>query len=339
MIRLRSVIQLFIIYIAQVTTIWGLVEGYTYFKGNYLKELVGPYRILLYILPLISTIYVAKRSYVDKQQELKVSRAQTEEQALQYYLDKMTELILEPNKLLEVSGNVSVQNIARSRTLTVLQNLRDAERKRSVVRFLYEAKLISVKKAIIDLSEADLSEANLSESNLSEANLSDTILCRADLSGADLYQADLSGANLREAKLDNANLGGANLFGAKLEGVDLSNTLLYGVVLEKADLSNVNLIGADLKGLYLCETNLSGANLAEANLRGTNLCNVSLVGANLSKIFLAEANLQYANLEEANLEGADLSGAKYNRYTIWPDGFKPEKAGAKLVFAGYEAIA
>jgi uncharacterized protein YjbI with pentapeptide repeats len=33
------------------------------------------------------------------------------------------------------------------------------------------------------------------------------------------------------------------------------------------------------------------------------------------------------DLEEANLEGAHLSGAKANKDTRWPEGFKPRAAG------------
>ncbi len=45
------------------------------------------------------------------------------------------------------------------------------------------------------------------------------------------------------------------------------------------------------------------------------------VGANLVGANLGDANLWNANLGGANLRGAYLWGARYNAYTLWPDGF------------------
>lgn len=36
---------------------------------------------------------------------------------------------------------------------------------------------------------------------------------------------------------------------------------------------------------------------------------------------LAGADLTETDLRDANLTGADLTGARWNEYTIWPDGF------------------
>ena len=57
-------------------------------------------------------------------------------------------------------------------------------------------------------------------------------------------------------------------------------------------------------------------------------------GANLYRADLYEANLYGADLYRANLYRADLCradlrGATYDKYTNWPDGFDPIKAGAK----------
>ena len=48
-----------------------------------------------------------------------------------------------------------------------------------------------------------------------------------------------------------------------------------------------------------------------------------LAGADLSFANLKGANLKGANLSGADLTGADLTGIKYNKNTIWPEGFKP----------------
>ena len=135
------------------------------------------------------------------EQEAAEKRAQTEreiasdyqrEAALQAYIDKMSELLLE-KRLRGSAEDDEVRKIARVRTLRVLPRL-DKERKRSVLQFLHESGLIEKGKRIIDLSGADLSGANLSGADLGSAR------------GADLGAANLSVANLGAARISTEQL-------------------------------------------------------------------------------------------------------------------------------------
>jgi len=166
----------------------------------------------LLIIPAVLAVagYIINLTISRGEQEATKQRDKTEhdislenqrEKALQDYIDKMSELLLE-KKLRDSAENDEVRKIARVRTLTVLRRL-DAFRKTSVFQFLYESGLIDKDKCIIDLRGADLSGAYV--------YLSDVKLSRADLSGA-----DLSGANLTKADLSSAKLGGANLSSANL---------------------------------------------------------------------------------------------------------------------------
>src|SRR6266705_719572 len=122
-----------------------------------------------------------------QQTDLQISADNQREAALQRYLDKMSDLLLE-NHLGELRPEYqTVRKIARTRTLTIL-HLLDAERKGSILQFLYEAGLIigDKDKVIILLQGVDLNEA---------------ILYRAILTNAILEFADLRGANIREADL------------------------------------------------------------------------------------------------------------------------------------------
>ncbi len=103
------------------------------------------------------------------------------ETALQSYIDKMSELLL--HEKLRDSADEEVRKLARVRTLTILPRL-DADRKRSVLQFLYDSRLIDIDKCIIDMSGAKMSGINLSGTQLS---------------GAYLKYADMSGANLTRA--------------------------------------------------------------------------------------------------------------------------------------------
>ena len=69
----KTIFKFMGIYIVQVGTIWGFVEGYTYFKGDHLKNLLGPYWILLYGVPaliaLIATALSSLKSSNSKKSE------------------------------------------------------------------------------------------------------------------------------------------------------------------------------------------------------------------------------------------------------------------------------
>ena len=224
----------------------------------------------------------------EAERELAEQRAQDE--ALQAYLDQMSQLILD-RQLLEIEqGNPvheqgdPVHTLAQARTSTAILRL-DAEHNESVTHFLITSGL-SVR------------------SKDSPRLLRGSTLSHAKLSGAHLANADLGDADLSGADLSNALLLNANLIVADLSGADLSNALLDNADLV-ADLSNADLSGANLIGADLSDANLFSANLSEANLNGADLENANLSGAD---------GITNAELEQqtVSLEGADMpNGQKY----------------------------
>ena len=155
-----------------------------------------------------------------QKRELEVADRRAQDEALQAYLDQMSQLLTDKDRPLHTTqpGN-SLSTVARARTLTVLPRLA-GNRKAQVVHFLYESGLIAKGRPILDLSDADLrgvnlGEANLRGANLGGANLSWALLIKALLIEADLHGADLSEALLIETDLHEANLSGAVLSGAR----------------------------------------------------------------------------------------------------------------------------
>ena len=241
------------------------------------------------------------------QTEQEIAQDNQHEAALQEYIDKMSELLLE-KKLRESQPEDEVRMVARVRTLTVLPRL-DGRRKRSVLQFLHESGLIDGEKPVVDLKGADLSQADLSQTNLGGANLSETNLSKASLRRAQLNGVVLSCADLSEANLSEAHLERADLSQAILIGADLSNSHIRG----KANLSCSNLRGANLSGADLKFADLWGADLNEATLVNTylrlaDLTQADLTGANLRKARLWDAKLTNADLTHADLRGADFKG-------------------------------
>jgi uncharacterized protein YjbI with pentapeptide repeats len=200
----------------------------------------------------------------DVERELAERRAQDE--ALQAYLDQMSDLLLAKDGLRESKEGSEVRTLARARTITVLERL-DPERRSAVLQFLVEANLVQGvgERApeesfdpTIEPGGANLSGAGTEPAapiiTLSGANLHGAILSEANLSGAELRDADLSGATLFAVVLSGANLYRANLNDARMPYTSLSGANLYG-----ANLSGAELVFADLDGANLANANLNGA--------------------------------------------------------------------------------
>ena len=229
----------------------------------------------------------------EAERELAVQRAQDE--ALQAYLNQMSELMLNRN-LIEAKDGDSVYTLAQARTSTAISRL-DADHNRHVTRFL---------------SDSGLSGQAGEESSISLFRQID--LSGADLSGADLRGADLSGATLNNVTITDAFLAGADLRDARLNKANLS----YASVFD-ANLRNAVVLAADLRHTDLSYSNLSGANLSSwANLIESTAKDevernkMKRIGANV----VGAGNLSEASdLSGADLSGADLSGA----YQLMPD--------------------
>jgi uncharacterized protein YjbI with pentapeptide repeats len=223
------------------------------------------------------------------------------EAVLQIYVNTMSELL--EQQLRTAQAETEVRDLAHMRTFSTLRQL-DGERKGLLLRFLYEAQLISTTNPRIRLDQADLRGVTLPEATLAGAGLEGANLSRANLS-----QANLRGANLRHADLHAAHLRFADLRGAFLQEADL----------REARLSFADLRAADLRAANLRESYLRFATLRNAILVGADLTGVDLIGADLTDVDLTGAILQRAILSGANLSGADLSGTDLTDAVATPE--------------------
>jgi hypothetical protein len=174
--RRQSRIVIFVLIIAPVA--WAaylrLVNGYiwtdgTGFEGKTLWDWLG-----LFIIPLVlaglaiwfnkteregELILAEKRAEVDR----KLAADRIQEETLQAYFDKITELLLD-KKLLQAEPYSDLRAIAEARTLTTLRRL-NGERKGILLRFLSSSRLITLDQgkteSLIRLSGADLSGIHL----------------------------------------------------------------------------------------------------------------------------------------------------------------------------------
>lgn len=179
-----------------------------------------------------------------QKRDKEISEINLREEALQSYLDRISEILID-SKINSLDPNDSslelIKDIVRTRTLTLLRSLDgDGERKGAVMRFLVDADLIN-SYLTLDLSSASLKGAKLSGVNLSRAYLSNADLSNADLGNADLSNADLSNANLSNADLSNADLTSTQMYSSILNGANLTD----------AELTSAKLNGASFKGAKL----------------------------------------------------------------------------------------
>jgi uncharacterized protein YjbI with pentapeptide repeats len=208
----------------------------------------------------------------EKRTERERAVAVARSEALQSYLDRMSNLILDSNLLSSTEGSPE-RGVARSRTLTAASQL-DSDGRGVVLQFLYEARLIGF------LGESDPITGER-----------ERFFPIVRLLGADFRGANADGINL-----EGADLRGINMTGASLRGTRLGSAVLNGAKLREVDLRSG-------PPLYAASFTMS-TDLNDANLRGADLTN-----ANLDAI-LGDANLEYAKLKGANFGRSYISGTK-----------------------------
>ena len=169
--------------------------GKYYYRAKTLWDLVE-----LLIVPIVLAIGAWWLNKSERENEREIAQDNRNQATLEAYFDRMTELFLEKG-LQESKEGDTVRSIARTRTLAVLRSV-DGKRKRQVLLFLRETKLIGLQSTIslmwANLSEAELNRVNLPEVNLHRAYLLKTNLVNAILIGANLSMTDLRWANLTE---------------------------------------------------------------------------------------------------------------------------------------------
>lgn len=297
--------------------------------------------------------------------DLEIADLRNQEAALQNYLDKMNELILEKGLMKvkryrdealsendhldedeiekRIPGDLkAARDMAQIRTVTILRQLNET-RRNIILQFLRDANLAGFLLVRSTLDHADLTKADFHSINLASASMAGATLVSANLSLSCLTDANLEGVNLNGAELHNANLKRVNLSHGDLSGSNLVQANLSWAKLRGAKLIEANLRSSRIDDAYMDDADLSGADVSEANLTGctlvhanmsgsklleTNLTNAKVICANLSGADLCGANLRDAMLYETNLDEADLGGADLTGVR-WGGDYQVERAFLK----------
>ncbi|MCM8535429.1 MAG: pentapeptide repeat-containing protein [Lentisphaeraceae bacterium] len=132
-----------------------------------------------------------------------------------------------------------------------------------------------------------------------------------DFRGEDFSKIDLSRANLKSANLSNGNFDEA-----KLSGVDFYH----------ANLSQSSFKNSDLSKSFFYRTNLQGSQFSGAIFKETVFRDLDFSSVNISG-----ADLSGASFYKVDLTGVDLRGVKYDKSTVWPEGFDVSAHKDKLI--------
>lgn len=266
--------------------------------AKWIALLGTPLTILISVLGFFGGVYQfnAQQSATAQMQATQVALAQVQaldqqrQATLDTYLDRMQDLLLaKPDDFKAYKQGDEYQALAVARTWTALRNL-DGPRKGTLIRFLWEAKLINGPQPIISLNSANLLGASFNNATLIGANLSGALLA-----GANFVDADLRGANLSSAYLTCGEVDGGKQSCTNLSGTDL------GCI----DLSGAKKACADLSGAYLMGAKMDN---------GTDLRGAILKGARYNT--------------KPDQQGGSNGAPFILLPTQWPLGFAPEAAGA-----------
>lgn len=226
----------------------------------------------LLIIPVVLALIAVWFNRIDKKNELAIAQKRTDDEralaldnqqeaALQGYLDRMQELLLDKGLRESKSGD-EVRNVARVRTLTMFYQM-NTRRINYMLSFLQESGLIT--------KDGNQSIVTFINADLRNADLHNVALHRLEFSGANFSGANLSEANLSEANLGRTNLGFANLSFANLSEANLSFATLNFANFSGADLSEADLFNANLSLANFSKVNLSEARIDKASLDKSNL--------------------------------------------------------------------
>lgn len=302
-------------------------------------------------IPLVGGVTVVGVGYLfnkkQREREEAVQSLRAQDEALQKYLDQMSDLIVnqdlrsepedsEPKGLQKHIDQVGgllvklnlrsepedskpkeyVRDLAQARTIAVLLGL-DRDYKRRPLKLVYELGLIKRDNQPLELRNAGLDGADLSEITLRKAYLKCADLRVSDLKGADLECSDMTLADLRGANLERADLKDGDLTDANLLPYDELDPERWSLhKLEKINLSHEKLdplgprFGRHTLGkLTWRDGRPVITRLTATSLRGAILVNAHLCRALLGGADLTKADLSNANLQEAYLSQANLEGA------------------------------
>ncbi|CAF1276982.1 unnamed protein product [Didymodactylos carnosus] len=193
-----------------------------------------------------------------RQQDAHLANQAENERILATYLNDISTLLLDKNTTLDKDSVAS--SVVRAKTLTTLLQL-DVERKRQIILFLYETKLImrNSEQPPVNLFDADLDNLDMSLPRSKRKLYKTYEVLQIQLRGASLVNSSFAWRRLDFSDFSQTDLTIADFTSTDLSYVDFSYALL-----SKTDFTN-----ATVSKAIFAYANLSGSNLSDEQLSTT----------------------------------------------------------------------
>ncbi|CAF0850006.1 unnamed protein product [Adineta steineri] len=234
------------------------------------------------------------------------------------YINQMSDLLKEING--SITNNSLLRTLIRLKTLTLLRQL-DSNRNSEVIRFLYEANLLSShEKSPIDLYTGELLSIDMSSKIIGE-KMHNLYLSGADLTGSSFRNRDLTGTNFSGAILTDVDFSFTKLTNTDLSYTKFNGSFkLYKTDLRKINLAYANLMGIDFTDILSKPSNVNQldsyrsviyVNFTNANLINTRFCEVSFSSVHFGGElrFIDFSNTSWMNVILQSVSGTHLNFA------------------------------
>ncbi|UJR06639.1 hypothetical protein I4U23_010923 [Adineta vaga] len=196
-----------------------------------------------------------KIAWQERQQDAYLADQSENERILATYLHDISMMLLDKNMTLDKFHVVS--SIIRAKTLTTLLQL-DSKRKRQVIIFLYETKLIA--------KESDYPSINLFDAELDNLDMNLPKLRQSQYSVYNVLQIQLRGVSLINSSFRYRNLDFSDFSQADLSSSDFSWTQLPHVDFRFALVNDVDFTKAKVSKAVFTYANLNRSNISDEQL-------------------------------------------------------------------------
>jgi len=171
----------------------------------------------------------------------------------------------------------------------------------------------------VDMTDAIYNETTIFPSGMPEDKFDNMILLR---DGADFSLPQKPEDGKDELKDKRHRFDYAKIRFLTVKDVNFENNSLKRIDFKKSSLTNCNFKNAELARAYLKGTEINNCDFSGAKLKQVNFND-----AQLTDVDMTRANLRGAILTYKSAENLNLTGAIYDQYTKFNDGFDPEKHG------------
>ncbi|CAF1518023.1 unnamed protein product [Didymodactylos carnosus] len=232
-----------------------------------------------------------------RQQDIDMAENLQNETIIINYIKEICQLLIENKN----DTNNIIATVIRANTLIVLRRL-DPKRKRLIIQFLYEAKLITKDNNPVDLSDAELNNVDFTNSIFNSIKLTGVYLINSTFVNTQLTNSDLSSSYLKQANFQYAKITDCNFNYTHLQQAQFSQSnIAYGSFYQ----SNLTL------------ANFSSCEIFNSTFISADLNSSIFLSCGIDKVDFSSAQLLYTRALMSNIRSIKIDGSTLFQSTIF----------------------